>query len=107
MSEMIDLTLLTQDTIDIKFDEDTIFKIPPEPTIGFSTKMILYKEKMNKVKTDEAKLKVLSEVVTLILEQDTSHENVKGIVDQLHPSQVAAVFGIYENQKEKNQNSKN
>lgn len=104
---MIDLTLLAQKTIDIKFDEDTIFQIPPEPTIGFSSKMFLYKDKMRKAKTDEAKLKILTEVVTMILSQDESHTNVNEIVNQLHPSQILAVFTIYDDQKTENQNNPN
>lgn len=107
MNNMIDLTLLAQDTIDIKFDEETVFRIPPEPTIGFSTKMVLYKEKMKRAKSDEAKLKILAEVVTFILEQDDSHDNVAELVEQMHPSQVEAVFNIYENQAVENNKNPN
>lgn len=107
MSNMIDLSLLAQDTIDIKFDEDTIFTIPQEPTLQFSTKMVLYRKKMNQAKTDEAKLQLLTEIVTFILGQDEAHENVESLVGKMHPSQIEAVFNIYENQVEQNKSSKN
>lgn len=102
MSNMIDLTLLAQDTTDIKFDEDTVFTIPTEPTLQFSTKMVLYRKKMNQAKTDEAKLQLLTEIVTFILSQDEEHENVEKLVGKMHPSQVEAVFNIYETQVEQN-----
>lgn len=107
MSNMIDLTKLAQETVDIKFDEDTIFKIPQEPTLQFSTKMVLYRKKMNEAKSDEKKLELLSEIVTYILEQDESHENVKAKVGKMSNSQIEAVFNIYENQVEQNNQSKN
>lgn len=107
MSNLIDLTLIAQDTIDIKFDEDTIFKIPTEPTLNYSTKMLLTRKKMQKAKTDEQKLDLVREATTLILSQDDSHDNVGDIVGRLHSSQVLAVFNIYEDQVEKNKSNPN
>lgn len=104
---MIDLTLLAQDTIDIKFDEDTVFTIPKEPTLQFSTKMVLYRQKMSQAKTAEAQLKLLIEVVTFILSQDESHDDVAKKVGRMSPSQVEAVFNIYENQVEQNKTNPN
>lgn len=107
MSNMIDLTKLAQETIDIKFDEDTIFTIPIEPTLQFSTKMVLYRKKMNQAKSDEASLTLLEEVVTYILSQDETQTNVKEKVGKMSSSQVQAVFNIYEDQVKQNKQSKN
>lgn len=104
---MIDLTLLAQDTIDIKFDEDTIFRIPPEPSVGFTNKMMAYKMKMENAKTEEEQLEVLVEVTTTILEQDKAVSDVGSIVEQLSPSQIKAVFNIYENQATANMKNPN
>lgn len=107
MSNMIDLTKLAQETIDIKFADDVIFTIPIEPTLHFSTKMILYKEKMKKAKSEQEQLKLLSEIVTFILSQDESHDNVSELVGKMSPSQVEAVFTIYDNQVEQNKANPN
>lgn len=107
MSNLIDLTLLTRETVDIKFAEDVIFTIPVEPTLEYSTRLLLCKKKMQKAKTDEQKLDLVREVVTLILSQDGSHDDVKEIVGKLHSTQIIAVFNIYDDQVEKNKNNPN
>lgn len=109
MSKMIDLTKLARETVDIKFDDDVIFTIPVEPTLNFSTKMVLYKEKMKKAKKEEEQLKLLAEIVTYILAQDEryEYEKVKELVGKMSPSQIEAVFMIYENQIEQNKNNPN
>src|SRR5690625_262096 len=94
----IDLTLLAQDTIDIKFSDEVTFRLPPEPTVGFTNKMRAYSQKMGNEKDENKQFDLLVEVTTLILEQDKNIEDIPTIVEQLHPSQILAIFNIYEDQ---------
>lgn len=107
MSDFLDLSLLAQEKITIKFDEDCTFVIPKEPTLDYSTKLLLARKKMQQAKTDDKKLDIVREVTTMILSQDESVQNVGKLVGKMSTDQIIAVFNLYENQAKENASNPN
>ena len=104
----LDLNLLAQKPVKIGFEE-VVFNIPPEPTMQFSTEMLLCRKKMQKAKTEEQQLNSLKEMVTVILSQDELHSrnDIEHYIGKMHDTQIVAIFNIYEDQIEKNKQNPN
>ncbi|KHF40702.1 hypothetical protein [Halalkalibacter okhensis] len=70
MSNIIDLSLLTQEPLILKFGEDDQFTIPPEPTVDFVLKIAAFEDKAMKSKSEIEYIGLFVKMVTHILNQD-------------------------------------
>lgn len=79
MAKIIDLNLLSAEDMQFKLGEDT-YTIPGHPTTQLTMKFALLQGKLGKIKKPEAHVDLLSEIVSLILNQDQTKNITKEFV---------------------------
>ncbi|WP_100408438.1 hypothetical protein [Bacillus solitudinis] len=108
MSKIIDLSLLTQEPLILKFAEDNMFSIASEPSVHLVNQLLDFEEKVIKAKTNKAQFGLFVKMVTLILSQDESKDVTEGFVEKnLSISQMKRVVEIYQEKVTENAESKN
>lgn len=107
MSNKHDLSLVNQDTIEIKFSDDAIFTIPKDPNMEFTYKLVDFEEKAKNAESNKEQFDLFVDMVVLILGQDKKHDVTEQFIKQLHFSQIQAVVQIYQEQVAENQNNPN
>lgn len=106
MAEIIDLSLLTQEPIVLKFEEDT-FTIPSEPSVELVMKIVDFEDKAVKAKSNKEQMGLFIDMVTLILSQDETRTVNKEFVSKLHLSQLKRIVSIFQQKVTENANNPN
>jgi hypothetical protein len=108
MSNIIDLSLLTQEPLVLKFSDEDTFTIPPEPKLEFVLKIQDFQSKVSNTKSDEEKFDFFVKMVVLILGQDNSKTVDSDFVTKnLSLSQLKKVVEIYTDKITENVNNPN
>ncbi|ARK30768.1 hypothetical protein [Halalkalibacter krulwichiae] len=108
MSNIIDLSLLTQEPLILKFAEDNQFTIPPEPSVHLVNQLLDFEDKALKAKTNKAQFGSFVKMVTLILSQDESKDVTEEFVEKnVSVSQMRRIVQIYQSKVVENAESKN
>ncbi|MEH7416063.1 hypothetical protein V7266_12340 [Neobacillus drentensis] len=108
MSEIIDLSILTQEPLVLKFSEENKFTIPPEPKVELVLKIYDFQEKMPKIKDHKKQFDMFVEMVLTILSQDSSKKiDTDFVIKNLSLQQMQKVVEIYSNKILANQNNPN
>lgn len=108
MSNIIDLSLLTQEPLVLKFSEAESFTIPPEPKVEFVLKIQDFQDKVAKAKTSKEQFDLFVKMVVLILGQDSSKKvDSNFITKNLSLSQMKKVVEIYTEKVMENVNNPN
>jgi hypothetical protein len=108
MSEIIDLSILTQEPVVLKFSEEDKFTIPPEPKVELVLKIYEFQEKMSKINDYKKQFDMFVEMVHTILSQDTSKKiDTNFVIKNLSLNQMKKVVEIYSTKILENQNNPN
>lgn len=103
-----DLSLISQEPIELKFSDDVVFNIPLDPSLEFTYKLMDFEAKAQKAESNKEQFDMLIDMVVMILKQDESHKiNREFVKKNFHMSQVQAVVQIYQEQVTENQNNPN
>ncbi|MCK0470893.1 hypothetical protein [Halalkalibacter sp. APA_J-10(15)] len=108
MSKVVDLSLLTGESLVLKFGEDDVFTIPADPTNETVYKIMDYYDKMGEVKSNRESIEILSELVAFILNQDVEREINKEFVDKnIKISQQNKIIQLYKDKIQENAQNPN
>jgi hypothetical protein len=108
MSNIIDLSLLTQEPIILKFSDDNKFTIPAEPSVELVLKIVDFEEKAMKAKTNKEQFDLFVKMVTLILQQDGSKEvDQEFVYKNVSLSQMKRIVEVYQNKVLENKKNPN
>lgn len=103
-----DLSLVTQEPLELKFSDDITFTIPVDPTLEFTYKLMDFEAKAQKTNSNKEQMDFLIDMVITILKQDTSQKIDRTFVkSNLSMSQIKAVVQIYQQQVMENNSNPN
>ncbi|WP_158735153.1 hypothetical protein [Alteribacillus sp. YIM 98480] len=108
MSNIIDLSILTAEPLELKFSEDDTFTIPAEPTVALVNQLLDFEQKASKSKSNKEQFNLFVKMATLILQQDNSREiDQKFVENNVSISQMRKIVELYKDKVQENATSKN